>query len=426
MITPLLLTGLLFTAAGPSAEETLDHASDALLRGLLGSAQLSLQEAVRLDPDNLDALLALALLELDTEDYQSAIPHLQRALSLDPYNDDARVDLTLALWRQGDLGGAREILSQLVTRHPEWETTVELKEHLDANQPAPPLPSPWQRAMHVGMSAGYDSNIGLKSAAVAVSNQSAPLLNLDASLALLNTRRTRPFSLYAHAATSALLGDQDSALTDYLPTLAGLTAIARTFSGRWDSAFQLNYSEIFTSFTTYNQRLINPIATTETALPGSQTLRLLASADLRFHQQSEIKEDYTLQVAVRDTLHLDRGRLAVQGFARRNLGQSTATDPTLAAAEIIDFVEWGASLYGDLRVSVPVVVFGILDAQQRDLALSDSQETTLSAQLGARWEFDEFALHAQYAYQKNDNTQADSYRDFERHQVQIGIRYWLE
>ena len=96
MIGALLVTFALSTTPLEESQYELDYASDALLRGLIGSAETSFKEAKRLDPKNLDALLALALLYSDLGESEKAIPLLQKVLSLDPYNDDARVDLILA------------------------------------------------------------------------------------------------------------------------------------------------------------------------------------------------------------------------------------------------------------------------------------------------------------------------------------------
>ena len=431
MIGSLLITCLLSTTPMEDSQAELHYASDALLAGLIGSAESSFKEANRLDPENLDALLTLALLYVELGENEKAIPLFQKVLSLDPYNDDARVDLILALWNSEKLAEAKTISSDLSNRHPTWEKSVELASRLEQNLPAPQPPSPWKTIARIGLSGGYDTNIGLMSAVFENSDQKGSTLRTDLMAGITNTKRSNPFTVFAHASTDVLLGGQEAGITQYLPTTAGITGVARTYWDVWDSSLHLDYSEVLTEFTRREFSLLSPTVYMERALPGSQVLRILGAADYRVHASEEVDKDLTMEFSIRDTLHLSSGHISINVFGRPNLGITQTSEDSGSAVTIdlssiqLGFWESGGTLYTEWAAFNDITFFGLADFRKREFLSFSSKEITFAGEIGVRWAFNDFSLYAQYGGLKNDNDHPEGIRDFTRHQVRAGVNYWI-
>jgi cytochrome c-type biogenesis protein CcmH/NrfG len=91
--------------------------------------------ALALKPDDADVRASLARLFLvaDQPDYDRAVTELRRALQSDPRNESALQFLAFALAQKGDAAGARDALSRLEKVNPDSAAIPRLREALNAN-----------------------------------------------------------------------------------------------------------------------------------------------------------------------------------------------------------------------------------------------------------------------------------------------------
>jgi len=87
--------------------------------GLASEAREALEQAVRMDVTQFDAVYLLGTLALAGADYPLAISHLSRALELQPGTDMVLRDLCSACFLEGDLARAREVAEAGVAAHPQ-------------------------------------------------------------------------------------------------------------------------------------------------------------------------------------------------------------------------------------------------------------------------------------------------------------------
>lgn len=82
--------------------------------GSSGAAALLLERAHRAEPEAHSIREALARAFFDAGRYDMAVHHFRHLTEADPVDDYAHYGLGLALWRQGNLEGAREALAVAV------------------------------------------------------------------------------------------------------------------------------------------------------------------------------------------------------------------------------------------------------------------------------------------------------------------------
>ena len=75
-------------------------------------------EALKKDPNNLQALIGLANIYCQTNRDRDAIPHLEKALELDPFNPNVRTDLAVSLRRTGKHDRAINELKKVISGNP--------------------------------------------------------------------------------------------------------------------------------------------------------------------------------------------------------------------------------------------------------------------------------------------------------------------
>lgn len=103
------------------AEAQVELAELMALSGVKDAVQQGekrMQDVLRVSPNNVDALDALALNEFQLGKQQDAEQHLQEALSASPKSVKSWVAMAQVHLRQGDLKGAEEVLRKAVTQAP--------------------------------------------------------------------------------------------------------------------------------------------------------------------------------------------------------------------------------------------------------------------------------------------------------------------
>jgi tetratricopeptide (TPR) repeat protein len=89
-------------------------------RGDLSGAGLHLNEALRLNPDSIPVVEALAAVALSAGDYDRAEALQRKSLASDPANASLRNDLALTRFRRGDVRGAADLFARLVADEPAY------------------------------------------------------------------------------------------------------------------------------------------------------------------------------------------------------------------------------------------------------------------------------------------------------------------
>lgn len=116
----------------PSPTETSTPTQDtARLQALINSARRALEnqqydraeadinQVLEIDPNNINALIVLGILQLERGNTDSAVDTLQLALELDPGNGEALLTLARAIARRGNRDEAINILDELIDAQPE-------------------------------------------------------------------------------------------------------------------------------------------------------------------------------------------------------------------------------------------------------------------------------------------------------------------
>ena len=104
-------------APSPEAFVSLGYTLSEL--GLAAEARDALEQALRLDGTQFDAVYLLGTLALASADYAQAARHLSRALELQPGTDMVLRDLCSACFLGGDPGRAREVAEAGIAAHPQ-------------------------------------------------------------------------------------------------------------------------------------------------------------------------------------------------------------------------------------------------------------------------------------------------------------------
>jgi cytochrome c-type biogenesis protein CcmH/NrfG len=83
-----------------------------------------LLEAVTRDPNDFDALVKLANVFYDGQQFQNAIPYYERALAIHPENPDVRTDMGTAYWYMGNADKAIEAMEISLKYRPGHPQTL--------------------------------------------------------------------------------------------------------------------------------------------------------------------------------------------------------------------------------------------------------------------------------------------------------------
>lgn len=422
MLSAWLITLTLTVTTAPLGEAQLY-----LNRGQMGATRALLEEIVAQDPRDIEALLVLALLELEEERDGHAIALLKKLLLLDPFDDDSRLELAQALWRVKNADAAHAQVDILLTRHPEWPAAKALKTTMEEGRTLPALPSPWRFVGHGDLAVGYDSNFAFDRPVVTDTLSRGTLVgSAQVSAGLQHMGRIQPYRLTAHLRTQQSIGQFDE-LKAFMPNTVGLSAMARTYLGPIRSQLNLQYEELFTNhFTTHYHRALRSTVSGAYDITKNNTLQLLSSVDWR--QITGGEQDTTARVSLRDRLTIGRFSLAVNTGLRLNVGEAPMPlDPRTLE---VGFFEVSSAIFGEYQFLAPVRFFLLADFAMRefnehadDLGVG-LDESTLFMQLGVVWSLVRFDVHSEYAYTRNrSNNEA---RDFNRHQLTLGVRYWYD
>ncbi|MGK0288836.1 MAG: protein O-GlcNAc transferase [bacterium] len=87
----------------------------------LNSALLDYLQAVKLDPDNLDAQKRLGEVSVLAEKFHQALRSYQRIIQLDPENQEAYNEKGKILWKQGDIEKAKKCFRIALRKFPTFE-----------------------------------------------------------------------------------------------------------------------------------------------------------------------------------------------------------------------------------------------------------------------------------------------------------------
>ncbi|HTS37199.1 MAG TPA: tetratricopeptide repeat protein [Candidatus Solibacter sp.] len=83
-----------------------------------------LLEAVTRDPNDYEALVKLANVFYDGQEFQNAIPYYERALAIHPENPDVRTDMGTAYWYMGNADKAIEAMETSLKYRPGHPQTL--------------------------------------------------------------------------------------------------------------------------------------------------------------------------------------------------------------------------------------------------------------------------------------------------------------
>jgi len=117
-LLPLLFLLLLSACGGETFEQYIARAHEAIARSEYAAASIELKNALRLDPDSLEARWLLGKVYLDTGEMASASKELERALELGGPPDDIVPALAKALLAQGEYQRVQAISTQGLTAQP--------------------------------------------------------------------------------------------------------------------------------------------------------------------------------------------------------------------------------------------------------------------------------------------------------------------
>ncbi|MEZ4270927.1 MAG: tetratricopeptide repeat protein [Myxococcota bacterium] len=386
----------------------------------LSQAQAALRVALALDSDNVEALLAAALVAMQLKEYSVAIKHLEHVLTLDFYDDNARLYLAQAQALAGNTQHAQDTVQSLLQRHPENSYATHLQAELE--RPSPERQDHWKPLVRGGVDVGYDSNLSLASGAVEeVSQIEAASLGADLVIGTAINRRERPLTLLSSVSFRTGLNDRDNS-ENFLPSTVGLTAIGRHMVGPITLGLDLRYRELFTeSFGNHRERLLAPSLTGAWQVHTAHRLRLLFGSDFRQPDDlPTVDNTVTLNLSLRDTMTLGRLELAAEVGGRRNMAQ-LSTSPLLPTPSYDpSFSEVNASLYGVFNTAEKLDLFALGRVEGRRFD-DEPEETTYRSQFGLRYTVAGVELHSEYSFSKNVS---NSVRSYSRHSVGVGVRYW--
>ncbi len=425
-----LLTLLLFsliTAPADEAQARLDAAQVAYAQGDLDAARAEVAAALSVDADNPDALLAAARLARKAGDPDTAVTHLGRLLQLDPDDDDARYELALAQAEVGARDAASSTLEALVARDPQRAEALDARARLSSGDDIRGTDTGGVKPLaRLGLGMTYDSNVQLASSQVPSNvDRSTPTIDVEAVGGITYGRAdqlqgARPFTLLARI-TNQTSTDGDDALQGVVPSTIGLIAQGQHRFGAFQLALDMRYTEIFVdSFGQHVQRLLAPSVWAARAM-GRHVFRLLGGVEYRDTERDVTiagPDNVTYELAVRDTMRLAALQLVLDLRGAIN----KASDNDVQA--LVDFKEIAGLAYAWVPVVGSLSAFGLAEMAGRTFDTGDVGEVTYRTELGARYGFDVFELHAEYGFMRNVSDREA--RTFNRHVVSAGVRFWYQ
>ena len=407
-----------------TAVPSMDDVHLYLQRGHESDARQLLEERVTHDPRDIESMLALALLEMDNENYETAAQYLEKILALDPYDDDSRIELAEAYWRILKPQKAQEQITQLLARHPEWPRALSLKTAFDKGESFPGPPLLWSPLVRGDLSFGFDSNPRLDNtlSTTALGRLTSRDASLTSSVSIAagvqHLGRNQPLTLVAHLHTQQSVGEF-ARFKEIMPTSLGLTAAGRIYMGPVLSELHVHYEEIFTNlFAQHYHRQVRTTASGRYQFNRSNALQLSLGADVR--KITEQNTDITARVSIRDNLTMGRFSLSVDAKLRYNAGDTENVDP---AALEVGFLETSGGIYSEYRFKAPFTVFALIDFSVRDIP-EILEEATFYTQGGIIWNLSFCDLHSEYTYTRNRSNEEQ--RNYNRHQFTTGVRFWYD
>ncbi|MBT6434412.1 MAG: tetratricopeptide repeat protein [Deltaproteobacteria bacterium] len=422
----MLLHTLVLIGTLTAGASSMDEVRISLERGHDGHARELLTERLASDARDIESLLALALLEMESQDYRAAIGYFTQLLELDPYDDDSRLELAEAYWRIKDKDQAQRQVTELLTRHPEWPKALELQKAVESGAALPAPPTLWSPLVRGDLSIGFDSNPRLDNTLDNTtpgrlsSGGTSAVSAISLSAGVQHLGRSRPFSIVAHLRTQQSVGQFDK-FKAIMPTTVGLTGIGGIFLGPVRSELHLQYQELFTDlFSNHYQRKIRATASAQYQLSPSNRLQISAGSDVR--QITDQATDVTARLAIRDSLTMGRFTLSIDARVRYNLADYDSAEVDPATLEV-GFIEASSVLYIEYRFQAPFTVFSLADFAIRDIP-NVLDESTFFVQGGITWNLPICDLHSEYAYTRNRSNIEQ--RDYNRHQFTLGVRFWYD
>lgn len=428
----LLHTLVLICTLAPGVS-SMDEIGLYLQRGQDTQAKELLHERLASDSRDVESLLALALLEMENQNYPEAIVYLTKILKLDPYDDDSRLEIAEAYWRLANKDQALQEVVHLLARHPEWAQALKLQTTIRSGTALPPPPTLWSPLVRGDLSLGFDTNPrldntldnaipgGVPTALGRISSGDASMVStVSITAGVQHLGRTQPFSLVAYLRTQQSIGEYDKFKT-IMPTTLGLTGVAGTYFGPVRSELHLHYEELFTDlFSSHYQRKIRATASAQYQLSKSNRLQISAGSDVR--QITGQPLDTTARFAIRDSLTIGRFSLSIDARFRYNLADYDSADVNSTTLEV-GFIEASSVLYTEYRFQAPFTLFALADFAIRDIP-EVLDESTFFAQGGVVWNLPICDLHSEYAYTRNRSNIVE--RDYNRHQLTLGVRFWYD
>lgn len=390
--------------------------------GDLRRAAHMLDTAVQEDPKNVDVLWAAALVAEKLEDPTKETLYLEQLVAMDPHNDVARTRLARAYWQAGKSEQAQPALSHVLHRQPNYQPALDLQKQIAS--PPPSAATKWRPQLRVGLWTGLDSNVTFDPGTVTSASDRRALLGaVDLNAGAAYATELRPFTAFARLSTAtALTGD--ATLDDFIPTVVGLAAIGRHMVGPVLGTLDVRYDELFTDFFgTHRQRTISPTLFGTYALSSNNKLRLLVGNEFRMPDKL-INNNWTLKIAARDQWTIAKFLFAVDVGVRRNAALADKTVVPTAT----DFSELFATLFGQLPIAGELTGIVALEGQARRFIAGGKQgqelkESTYRAQVGLRYGFADWEIHADYSFLTN---RSNDLRSYNKHQAIAGVRYWFD
>src|SRR5882672_3920744 len=111
---------------GPTKDQILSRANDALAAQRYIQAEKDYREVLRLAPDDLSAMRRLGILYYDQGQIAQAYPLLKKYAGLQPDDAEMQVKFGLAVFATGDYTQAREAALQALSKRPGDEQALSL------------------------------------------------------------------------------------------------------------------------------------------------------------------------------------------------------------------------------------------------------------------------------------------------------------
>lgn len=111
-------------AAAATKQRENPQPQGADMQAATAKATEPLLEALTRDPNDYDALVKLANVFYDGQQFQNAVPYYERALAIHPENPDVRTDMGTAYWYMGNADRAIEAMETSLKYRPGHPQTL--------------------------------------------------------------------------------------------------------------------------------------------------------------------------------------------------------------------------------------------------------------------------------------------------------------